>query len=90
MSDQKFTPEVRAKHINRLVRSFDAASLLDKVMCKHALGAPKINPETGKEFKSFREVIECSSDHTIDILLDDFKCNDMLLPEEESDNGPGN
>lgn len=89
MSDQKFTPEVRAKHIKRLVRSFNAMSAMDKAMCKHAMAAPKCHPETGKPFESFREVIECASDHTIDILLDDFKGNDLLLPEEESDNGTG-
>lgn len=90
MSDQKFTPEERAKHITRLDKSFEAMSMTDKVICKHAMRVPKINPDTGKEFESFREVLEASSDHTIDILLDDFAGNDLLLPVEEPDNGPGN
>ena len=82
MADKPYAPEQRAKIIDRLVRSFDAMSTMDKAICKHAMGAPKCHPETGKEFESFREVIECSSDHSLDILLDDFAGNDLLLPEE--------
>lgn len=76
----EMSKEQRQENIERLVRSFDAMSTMDKTMCKHAMAAPKINPETGKEFESFREVIEVSSDHTIETLLFDFESNDLLLP----------
>jgi len=90
MTDEsRLTPEDRTKIINRLVRSFDAMSTTDKAICKHAMRAPKVNPETGKDFESFREVITVASDWTLETLLDDFKGNDLLLPEEESDNGAG-
>ena len=89
MSDSIYTPEQRKKHINRLVRSFDAMSTMDKAICKHAMAAPTNNPETGKPFESFREVMGVASDHTIDTLLFDFESNELLLPEDETlDNPP--
>jgi len=44
------------------------------------MGAPEINPATGKPFTSFREVIEVAADHSLEILRDDFEGNGDLLP----------
>lgn len=51
-----------------------------KCATKHAMGAPKNNPATGKPFKSFREVIEAASDESLRTLRDDFDDNGDLLP----------
>lgn len=48
--------------------------------CKHAMAAPRCHPETGKPFNSFREVIEVSSDYTLETLRGDFEDNGDLLP----------
>ena len=69
----------RVKLIDQLVYSFGKMPMWVKVATKHSMGAPDINPETGKVFKSFREVIECSSDETLETLRDDFEGNDDLL-----------
>ena len=74
------TPEERAALIDQLDRSFQMMPRWAKIACKHAMGAPDINPATGEKFKSFREVIEVASDHTLEILRDDFEGNGELLP----------
>lgn len=75
------TPDERTRLIDRLDRSFTMMPYWVKCATKHAMGAPRINPSTGKPFKSFREVIEVSSDATLLILRDDFDDNGDLLPE---------
>ena len=75
------TPQERINLINRLDRSFTALPNWVKTATKHAMGAPEINPTTGKPFESFREVIEVASDETLLILRDDFDENGDLLPE---------
>jgi hypothetical protein len=45
------------------------------------MAAPENNPETGKPFTSFREVIESASDETLTTLRDDFEGDGDLLPE---------
>lgn len=75
------TPEERAALIDQLDRSFTMMPRWSKVACKHAMGAPTNNPKTGEPFKSFREVIEVASDHTLEILREDFEGNGELLPQ---------
>lgn len=74
------TPEERASLIDQLDRSFTVMPNWVKATVKHAMGAPKNNPETGQPFQSFREVIEVASDETLMILRDDFEDNGDLLP----------
>lgn len=76
------TPEDRIKLIDRLDRSFIALPRWAKVACKHGMGAPSHHPETGKEFESFREVIEAAMDETLVVLKEDFESNEDLAPEE--------
>lgn len=76
------SPEDRIKLIDRLDRSFLALPRWAKVACKHAMGSPTHHPETGKEFESFREVIEAASDESLLTIKDDFVSNDDLAPEE--------
>lgn len=73
-------PEERAALIDQLDRSFTMMPEWAKAATKHAMGAPKNNPATGKPFKSFREVIEVASDQTLEILRDDFDGDGDLLP----------
>ena len=73
------TQEERDKLIDQLDRSFSLMPYWVKCATKHAMGAPKNNPETGHPFKSFREVIEASSDETLLILRDDFDENGDLF-----------
>lgn len=75
------TPEERAALIDQLDRSFSMMPAWAQASVKHAMGAPRINPGTGEPFKSFREVIEAASDHTLEILRDDFEGNCELLPQ---------
>jgi hypothetical protein len=75
------TPEEREALIDQLDRSFLMMPRWSKVSCKHAMGAPEINPKTGEKFKTFREVIEVASDHTLEILREDFEGNGELLPQ---------
>jgi hypothetical protein len=70
----------RAALIDQLDRSFEMLPGWAKAATKHSMGAPEINPATGKLFKSFREVISVASDHTLEILRDDFEGNGDLLP----------
>lgn len=70
----------RAALIDQLDRSFEMLPGWAKMATKHAMGAPEINPATGKPFGSFREVIEVAADHTLEILRDDFDGNGDLLP----------
>lgn len=74
------TPQERAALIDQLDRSFMVLPNWAKAATKHAMGAPEINPETGKPFASFREVISVAADHTLEILRDDFEDNGDLLP----------
>lgn len=74
------TPQERAALIDQLDRSFTAMPHWVKCATKHAMGAPKNNPATGKPFTSFREVIEVAADHTLETLRDDFEDNGDLLP----------
>lgn len=74
------TKEERSALIDRLDRSFHAMPDWVKAATKHAMGAPASHPVTGEKFTSFRQVIEAASDHTLEILRDDFEDNDELLP----------
>ena len=74
------TPEERSQLIDQLDRSFTVMPSWVKATVKHAMGAPTINPGTGEQFRSFREVIEAASDETLTILRDDFDDNGDLLP----------
>jgi hypothetical protein len=76
----KMTPQERAALIDQLDRSCEMLPSWAKAATKHAMGAPEINPATGKPFTSFREVIEVAADHTLEILRDDFDGNGDLLP----------
>ncbi|MBG6673530.1 hypothetical protein I5I81_01825 [Pseudomonas aeruginosa] len=73
--------EDRARLIDRLDRSFQAMPNWVKTATKHAMGAPSHHPATGKQFESFREVIEAAADETLLILKEDFEDNDDLVPE---------
>ncbi len=75
------SPEERKALIDRLDRSFDMMPRWSKIACKHAMQAPTHHPETGKQFMTFREVIEWASDETLEILRFDFEDNGDLLPE---------
>ena len=74
------TPEERSQLIDQLDLSFTVMPNWAKAATKHAIGAPEINPDTGKPFASFREVISVAADHTLEILRDDFEDNGDLLP----------
>ena len=74
------TQQEREALIDQLDRSFTMMPVWAKAAAKHAMGAPEINPETGKPFTSFREVILVAADHTLEILRDDFSDNGDLLP----------
>jgi hypothetical protein len=74
------TPQEREALIDQLDRSFMMMPVWAKTAAKHAMAAPEINPETGKPFESFREVISVAADHTLEILRDDFADNGDLLP----------
>ena len=76
---ENLTEQDRAKLIDQLAYSFDRMDYFGKITVKHALAAPKINRKTGQPFKTFREVLECASDHTLMILKDDFEGNGELL-----------
>lgn len=75
------TPEERAQLIDQLDRSFTMMPRWAKVSVKHAMGAPAKSPKTGLPYKTFREVIEEASDHTLEILREDFEGNGELLPQ---------
>lgn len=74
------TADERASLIDQLDRSFQMMPRWAKVATKHAMGAPEKHPETGVTFKTFREVIECAADSTLEILRDDFEDSGDLLP----------
>lgn len=74
------TPQERAGLIDQLDRSFMVLPAWAKAAVKHSMGAPEINPATGKRFESFREVISVAADRTLEILRDDFEDNGDLLP----------
>jgi hypothetical protein len=74
------SPEERMALIDQLDRSFVMMPRWSKNSCLHAMGAPKRNPASGEEWKSFREIIEHAADHTLEILRDDFEGNGELLP----------
>lgn len=76
----KKTQQERDALIDQLDRSFMILPNWAKAATKHAMGAPKTNPATGKPFTSFREVLEVAADRTLEILRDDFEGNGDLLP----------
>lgn len=80
LEKRNMTKEERIQLIDQLDRSFTVMPIWVKAATKHAMGAPKNNPETGKPFTSFREVIEAASDETLLILRDDFEGDGDLLP----------
>lgn len=84
MDNSKYTPEEREKHIDRLYRSFVAMGASDRIICMHALRPPSLNPDTGRPWKNFREIIAVSADSTIETLLSDFEGNGQLLAETPS------
>jgi hypothetical protein len=71
--------EDREKLIDSLDKSFKAMPTWVKSSVKHALRAPKNNPETGLPFKTFREVITISSDQTLLTLKEEFIDNDDFI-----------
>lgn len=75
------TPQERSALIDQLDRSFEVLPNWAKGAVKHSMAAPSINPETGLPFTSFRETISAASDHTLEILRDDFEGNGDLLPQ---------
>jgi len=77
------TPEERFILIDQLDRSFHNMPRWAQTACKHAMGAPSHHPLTGKEFTSFKEVIEAADDSTLETLREDFQDNDDLLPPVE-------
>ena len=74
------TQDERTTVIDQLNRSFLAMPVWAQIAVKHALGAPTINPDTGEPFKSFQEVLVAARDETLEVLVEDFKDNDDLLP----------
>ncbi len=74
------TPEERAALIDQLDRSFEMMPRWAKVSVRHAMGAPTHHPVTKEKFTTFRQVIEAASDHTLEILREDFEGNGELLP----------
>lgn len=66
--------------IDQLDRSFTVMPEWVKAATKHAMAAPTHHPETKEKFTSFRQVIECASDQTLEILRDDFEADGDLLP----------
>lgn len=76
------TPEERTQLIDQLCRSFSAMPRWVMAATKHAMAVPKINPETGEPFKSFREVITVACDETLETLREDFEGNGDLLPAQ--------
>lgn len=78
--EQRFTPEERAALIDQLDRSFSALPRWAKIAVKHAIGAPTHHPVTGEKFTAFRQVLETASDYALEMLRDDFKDNNDLLP----------
>lgn len=79
-AENHLTKEQRTALIDQLDRSFNAMPRWAQAACKHAMAAPRCHPETGKPFNSFREVIEVSSDYTLETLRGDFEDNGDLLP----------
>ena len=77
------TPEERFTLVDQLDRSFHAMPRWAQIACKHAMGAPSHHPLTGKEFTSFKEVIEAADDSTLATLREDFEDNGDLLPPVE-------
>jgi len=73
------TQQEREALIDQLDRSFMQMPSWAKAATKHAMGAPEINPETGKSFETFREVISVAADHTLETLRDDFADNGDLV-----------
>lgn len=84
MDNSKYTPEERERHIDRLYRSFVAMGTSDRIICMHAMRPPSLNPDTGRPWKNFREIIEPFSDSTIEELLSAFEGNGQLLGEDPS------
>lgn len=70
----------RAALVDQLDRSFQMMPGWAQAATKHAMGAPATNPETGKPFASFREVLEAAADHSLELLREDFDDNGDLLP----------
>ena len=66
--------------IDQLNRSFLALPTWAKAATKHAMGVPEINPDTGKPFQDFKEVLSAAHDDTLEILRSDFEDNGDLLP----------
>ena len=73
--------QLRSALIDQLDKSFLAMPTWVQVAVIHAIGAPAINPATGKPFRSFRECISVASDDTLETLRDDFDDNGDLIPE---------
>ncbi len=73
--------KARTELIDQLDRSFQMMPHWAQVATKHAIGrAGAINPDTGKPFETFREVLEAAADHSLETLRDDFDSNGDLLP----------
>lgn len=70
----------REQVIDQLCQSYNKLEEWDKAACRHAMHIPAVNQYTGKPFESFKEVLEVASDHTLEILLDDFEFNGFLVP----------
>jgi hypothetical protein len=70
----------RTTLIDQLERSFILMPRWAQVAALHAMAPPAINPDTGKPFACFREVLEAAADDTLATLRDDFDDNGDLLP----------
>lgn len=73
-----FTPEQRKEIEAQLARSYEALSATDRTIFHHASGMPTHDRDTGKAL-TFPEVLQQASDSTLDIWLDDFKYNGLLV-----------
>lgn len=69
--------------IDQLDRSYQALPAWAKTACRHAMRCPTNNPETGRPFANFREVLETAADETLETLKEDFDDNGDLLPAED-------
>lgn len=78
--DSKLSIEERSKLIEQLDISFNALPRYLKIVTKHAMVVPRINPTTNELFQTFNEVINVADDHTLITLRDDFDSNGVLLP----------
>lgn len=74
------TPAERLALIDQLDRSFTMMPTWAQATVKQVMAAPENQPETGKPYATFREVIEAASDDSLEALRNHFEGNGELLP----------